>query len=79
MAELRRAQRRRGSVLLHCRGGLGRAGTIAARLRVELGTEPEAAILVVKIRRMVPTGDTALLGEYPLLGSRAEALFVSAV
>ena len=28
-------------VLVHCRGGLGRAGTIAARLFAELGMEPE--------------------------------------
>ena len=31
-------------VLLHCRGGLGRAGTIAARLLVELGVQPDDAI-----------------------------------
>jgi ADP-ribosyl-[dinitrogen reductase] hydrolase len=31
-------------VLVHCRGGLGRAGTIAARLLIELGMEPATAI-----------------------------------
>jgi ADP-ribosyl-[dinitrogen reductase] hydrolase len=31
-------------VLLHCRGGLGRAGTSAARLLLELGMEPLTAI-----------------------------------
>jgi protein-tyrosine phosphatase len=31
-------------VLIHCRGGLGRAGTIAARLLVEFGMEPDEAI-----------------------------------
>ena len=31
-------------VLIHCKGGLGRTGTIAARLLVELGVEPDAAI-----------------------------------
>lgn len=35
-------------VVVHCKGGLGRAGTIAARLLVELGTEPEAAIAAVR-------------------------------
>jgi ADP-ribosyl-[dinitrogen reductase] hydrolase len=36
-----RSMLRNGShVLVHCRGGLGRAGTIAARLLVELGVEP---------------------------------------
>jgi len=31
-------------VLVHCRGGLGRAGTIAARLLIELGMEPATAV-----------------------------------
>ena len=35
-------------VLLHCRGGLGRAGTIAARLLVELGVQPDDAIRRVR-------------------------------
>jgi len=38
-------------VLLHCRGGLGRTGTIAARLLVELGTEPDRAIRAVRAAR----------------------------
>jgi ADP-ribosyl-[dinitrogen reductase] hydrolase len=37
-----------GSVLIHCRGGLGRTGTIAARLLVELGWQPRAAIEAVR-------------------------------
>ena len=35
-------------VLVHCRGGLGRAGTIAARLLVELGERPDEAIRRVR-------------------------------
>ncbi len=35
-------------VLVHCRGGLGRAGTIAARLLVELGARPDDAIRHVR-------------------------------
>jgi protein-tyrosine phosphatase len=35
-------------VLIHCRGGLGRAGTISARLLVELGFEPLTAIATVR-------------------------------
>jgi ADP-ribosyl-[dinitrogen reductase] hydrolase len=35
--ELRSILRSGSDVLVHCRGGLGRAGTIAARLLVELG------------------------------------------
>lgn len=50
-AELRRVLRRGGSVLVHCRGGLGRAGTIAARLLVEFGIEPEVAIKAVRRAR----------------------------
>ena len=35
-------------VLVHCRGGLGRAGTIAARLLVELGERPDEAMRRVR-------------------------------
>ncbi|MYN65266.1 MAG: hypothetical protein F4X11_09600 [Acidobacteria bacterium] len=35
-------------VLVHCRGGLGRAGTIAARLLVELGERPDETIRRVR-------------------------------
>jgi ADP-ribosyl-[dinitrogen reductase] hydrolase len=38
-------------VLVHCRGGLGRAGTIAARLLIELGMEPTKAIEHVRAVR----------------------------
>jgi protein-tyrosine phosphatase len=39
------------NVLVHCRGGLGRAGMISARLLVESGVEPEAAIDRVRAAR----------------------------
>ena len=39
------------SVLVHCKGGLGRAGTIASRLVVELGTSPGEAVLAVRHAR----------------------------
>ncbi len=39
-------------VLVHCRGGLGRAGTIAARLLVELGERPDEAIR--RVRKVRP-------------------------
>lgn len=39
------------NVLVHCKGGLGRAGTIAARLLVELGADPEQAIQNVREAR----------------------------
>lgn len=38
-------------VLVHCRGGLGCAGTIAARLLVEIGVEPSVAVRRVRAVR----------------------------
>jgi ADP-ribosyl-[dinitrogen reductase] hydrolase len=46
--ELRALLRGGRDVLVHCRGGLGRAGTIGARLLVELGMEPAEAIRQVR-------------------------------
>jgi ADP-ribosyl-[dinitrogen reductase] hydrolase len=43
--------RDRRDVLVHCRGGLGRAGTIAARLLIELGLDPPTAINQVRAAR----------------------------
>lgn len=40
-----------GRVLLHCRGGLGRTGVIAARLLVEAGVAPQEAIKNVRAAR----------------------------
>ncbi len=40
-----------GFVVVHCRGGLGRAGTVAAWLLVELGESPEHAISRVRATR----------------------------
>ena len=40
------------SIVIHCLGGLGRTGTIAGRLLVELGSDPETAIR--KIRKARP-------------------------
>ena len=39
------------SIVIHCLGGLGRTGTIAARLLVELGADPETAIQRVRKAR----------------------------
>ena len=39
------------NVLVHCRGGVGRAGTIAARLLIELGWMPGDAIASVRAVR----------------------------
>ena len=40
-----------GRVLVHCRGGLGRAGMVAARLLVETGVDPEEAMRMVRRER----------------------------
>jgi ADP-ribosyl-[dinitrogen reductase] hydrolase len=49
--ELRSMLRRGLDILVHCRGGLGRAGMIAARLLVELGVEPAEAVADVRAAR----------------------------
>ena len=48
---IRERLRHGDDVLVHCRGGLGRAGMIAARLLVELGMEPDEAIRLVRRER----------------------------
>ena len=48
---IRSLLRNRFDVVVHCRGGLGRAGSIAARLLVELGETPEKAIDAVRAVR----------------------------
>lgn len=40
------------NILVHCKGGLGRAGTIASRLMIELGVPPREA--VDKVRKARP-------------------------
>lgn len=39
------------NVIVHCKGGLGRAGTIAAGLLIELGETPKAAVAQVRAVR----------------------------
>ena len=39
------------SVVVHCRGGLGRTGLIAVRLLVELGESPVSALVRVRAAR----------------------------
>jgi ADP-ribosyl-[dinitrogen reductase] hydrolase len=48
---LRRALASGRKVLIHCRGGLGRTGMIAARLLVEMGEKPAEAIRRVRSAR----------------------------
>lgn len=49
--EIRDLLRHGFDVLVHCKGGLGRAGTIAARLLVELGWSPIEAVKSVRAVR----------------------------
>lgn len=49
--ELRQILREDGRIVLHCRGGLGRTGTISARLLVEFGMVPREAIRRVRAAR----------------------------
>jgi ADP-ribosyl-[dinitrogen reductase] hydrolase len=49
--DLRKVLEDGGRIVLHCRGGLGRTGTIAARLLVEFGIDPRAAIAKVRQAR----------------------------
>jgi protein-tyrosine phosphatase len=48
---IRRLLRSGSDIVVHCKGGLGRAGMIAARLLVELGMPPEKAINSVRVAR----------------------------
>jgi ADP-ribosyl-[dinitrogen reductase] hydrolase len=48
---LRARLRDGGRIVVHCLGGLGRAGTIAARLLAEMGMEPQLAIRTVRAAR----------------------------
>lgn len=47
LAQLARGER----VVIHCVGGLGRTGTLAARILVEFGVEPAAAIATIRALR----------------------------
>jgi len=49
--QLRQVVTEGGRVLVHCRGGLGRAGTVAACLLVELGVAPQDAVRRVRAAR----------------------------
>lgn len=48
---LRSVLRRGGRICIHCMGGLGRTGMVAARLLIEMGIAPAAAVASVRIAR----------------------------
>lgn len=49
--ELRQILREGGRIVVHCRGGLGRTGLVAARLLIEFGMAPQEAIRRVRAAR----------------------------
>lgn len=57
---LRAALRQGGRVLVHCRGGLGRAGTVAAALLIEEGMAADAAMAAVRAARSPAAIETAV-------------------
>ena len=67
--QLRRWVTDGGCVLVHCRGGLGRAGTVAACLLVELGVAPQDAVRRVRAAR--PNAIETAAQERYVLGYRS--------
>jgi protein-tyrosine phosphatase len=57
-------------IVVHCKGGLGRAGMVAARLLTESGVDPEAAISQVRAAR----GEDAIETEAQAQWARRGAL-----
>ena len=68
---LRKRLRSGKDILVHCRGGLGRAGTIGARLLIELGMEPATAI--ERIRAVRPGAIETSGQENYVLGIRSRS------
>jgi ADP-ribosyl-[dinitrogen reductase] hydrolase len=60
-----------GKVLVHCRGGLGRAGTVAGVLLIALGETPERAVQKVRGARR---GAVETLGQERYLAGYARML-----
>ena len=50
-SRLRKILARGGRIVVHCRGGLGRTGTIAGKLLVEFGDQPEDVISEIRKAR----------------------------
>ena len=63
-AQIRHLLRAGVDILVHCKGGLGRAGMISARLLVELGMDPKQAIRAV---RRVRPGTIETLSQIELI------------
>lgn len=55
-------------VLVHCRGGLGRAGMVSARLLVEMGADPDEAVSTVRRERGLGAIETPAQEEWVRAG-----------
>ena len=71
-----RAQLKHGKrIVIHCLGGLGRTGTVAAKLLVELGMDPKQAIIAVKNARPgaieTKVQENYVLSQKPLVAGEA--------
>jgi ADP-ribosyl-[dinitrogen reductase] hydrolase len=71
---LRAQLKSRFNILVHCKGGLGRAGTIAARLLIELGLAPSEAIAMTRQVRPGAIETAAQQRFVEALGPATEAL-----
>jgi ADP-ribosyl-[dinitrogen reductase] hydrolase len=74
---LRSLLRAGANILIHCKGGLGRAGMIAGRLLVEMGIEPEDAIRKVRTARGEGAIETRAQERWVVQGKGAAAITTS--
>jgi len=52
--EVRKILRGGGKIVVHCRGGIGRAGTVTSRLLLELGLVASAQDALIRVRKSRP-------------------------
>ena len=68
---------RGGRVLVHCRGGLGRTGLLAARLLIEFGRRPQEAVNAVRAARAgaieTPAQEARVFERAPVSGADRKA------